>query len=753
MTDMKVALRIVTQDVGSRELGKAISQQAQKSNEAARVQQRAIASVGATHSRVIDQSRRASSVLAQQQIVSSRNANTAILRDVERMQRAREQLGIRSEKSLQREIVQTAIAYKRLEQAGNVSGRELARAAEAARQKVQLLQREMRTLKTPSEIGKGLAAIGGGLMAGAAVMKRPLSETMTFDQKIAALSNTAFADRDAEGRKLGQDEIYAVISKAKLKGGSRDEAADALGALLGSSGLNREESFQMLPTVQQMGLAAGKPSREVVPLVSALKANGIPVAQMPDALGKMLYAGETGGYGIENMISSLPKLLATQRDEFGLTGMKGLEMALANMQGITAATNMPQESAQSLMSLLNTLKQPSVAQAVGKKLSIGGKGVDLAGTLGKGALAGVDPLETLAATLDKSLGNNKQYKQLRARLAKGGGQADREQMATLLESTVLRDVGIGRDSMLALSGYMGQRENIKTLRGEYAGKGVGALETSSAVMMATAGEKVNQAGQALADALHKAMQPITEVMGDLADKIVKYADTYPGLTTAITGATTGITAMGAAALAFGGIKMVTGAGVGAGAGALASGSASAVSRLAGKGIGAISPEKWLGRGVIARSAPLASVALGGYEAAQVAASDLPQDEKNAAYTRVGVRTGGGMGGAYVGAQALSWLGPYGTAAGAIGGGIVGSLAGDWLGEKLGAAWLRPGEAQERMASGKNLATMGMDPAALQQAMIEANRKSPIKVEATLSIDGREIANTVNEINSRDARRN
>ena len=753
MTDMKVALRIVTQDVGSRELGKAVSQQAQKATEAARVQQRAIASVGAAHSRVIDQSRRASSVLAQQQIASSRNANSAILRDVDRMQRARTQLGIRSEKSLQREIVQTAIAYKRLEQSGMVSGRELARAAEAARRKVQLLQREMRELRTPSEIGKGLAAIGGGLLAGAAVMKRPLSETMTFDQKVAALSNTAYANEDEAGRKLGQERIYAAITTAKLKGGSRDEAADALGQLLGSSGLNRDESFKMLPTVQQMGLAAGKPSADVVPLVAALKANGIAVEQMPNALGKMLYAGETGGYGIENMMASLPKLLATQRDEFGITGMKGLEMALANMQGITAATNMPQESAQSLMSLLGTLKQPSVAKAVGEKLSIGGKGVDLAGTLGKGALAGVDPLETFAATLDKSLANNKHYKQLQARLKAGGTQADREQMATLLESTVLRDVGINRESMLALSGYMGQRENIKTLRGEYAEKGVGALETSSAVMMATAGEKVNQAGQAIADARHKAMQPITDLMGDLADKITKYASTYPELTTAITGATTGITAMGAAALAFGGIKMVTGAGVGAGVGAAAAGTASGVSRLVGQGISAVSPEKLLGRGVIARSAPLASLALGGYEAAQVAASDLPDDQKNAAYTRVGTRTGGGIAGAYAGAQSLAFLGPYGVAAGAIGGGILGSLGGDWLGEKLGAAWLSPAEEKERMASSKNMATMGMDPAALQQAIIDGNKKSPIKVEATLMLDSREIATAVNEINSRDGRRN
>jgi hypothetical protein len=80
-----------------------------------------------------------------------------------------------------------------------------------------------------------------------------------------------------------------------------------------------------------MALAAGRKSREIVPLVGALKANQIPVADMPAALGKMLYAGETGGYGVQNMIESLPRLLAAQRDNYGIVGMKGLEMALVDM--------------------------------------------------------------------------------------------------------------------------------------------------------------------------------------------------------------------------------------------------------------------------------------------------------------------------------------------------------------------------------------------------------------------------------------
>ncbi|WYX15062.1 hypothetical protein WJ974_00495 [Achromobacter xylosoxidans] len=740
-TNMKVALEIVVNDRGSREAGQAVSVIAQKNHEAARQQQRDAATVGAANARYSDQSRRASVVLAQQQMAASRSASSRVLRDAERLHSARTQLGIRSEKSLQREIIQTAIAYRRLEESGRVSGRELARAAEAAQHKVRMLQREMRQLKTPSEWGKGLAAIGAGIAAGVAVARRPLSETMAYDQRVAAISNTAYASEGVEGRRRGQRQISEVITQSVRKGGTREEAADALDGLLGASGLAREEAFAMLPTVQQMALAAGRKSREIVPLVGALKANQIPVADMPAALGKMLHAGETGGYGVQNMIDSLPRLLAAQRDNYGIAGMKGLEMALVDMRAITAATNMPQESAQSLTALMSALKQRATAQAVAKKLSIGGKAVDLAGTLGKGALQDVSPLETFTAMIDRAMVNNTTYKRLKGRLEKGGSQADQEQMAALLESSVFRDAGIGRQSILALSGYMSQRDTVKGLRSEYAGAGVQALETSSAVMMATAGEQVNQAGQAIADARQRALQPITDAMGDMAKKVTEYAQTYPGLTSAIVGATDGIKVMTAAAVAFGGVKALTGVGAqGIGVGA-------AVSGIASKAAGVTK--------AAARGAPIVPLALGAYETVQIANSDLPADQKKVAYTRTASSTAGGMGGAYAGVQAGAIFGPWGMLAGGILGGLMGSQAGDEFGQEMGNAWFAPGRSRTEPPKGVAPPMSSADLTGLQglrRELVGALRESSPTIEVKVELDGREIAASVNEHNAREARR-
>lgn len=735
---MKVALEIVVNDRGSREAGQAVSVIAQKNHEAARQQQRDAATVGAANARYSDQSRRASVVLAQQQMAASRSASSRVLRDAERLHSARTQLGIRSEKSLQREIIQTAIAYRRLEESGRVSGRELARAAEAAQHKVRMLQREMRQLKTPSEWGKGLAAIGAGIAAGVAVARRPLSETMAYDQQVAAISNTAYASEGVEGRKQGQRRIDEVITQSVHKGGTREEAADALDGLL--SKMPREEAFTILPTVQQTALAAGMKSRDIVPLVGALQANGIPVAEMPAALGKMLHAGETGGYGVKNMVQSMPRLLDSLRQS-GLSGMQGLEAALVDMHAVTAGTNMPEESAQSLTSLVEALKQPAVAQAVAKKLSINGEHVDLAATVGQGVLQGVSPLETLTATIDKAMVNNKEYKRLKGRLEKGGSQADQDQMATLLENTVFRDMGFGRKPMLAITGYMSQRDTVPGLRSEYAGAGVRALETSSAVMMDTAGEKVNQATQTVADARHRALQPITEAMGDVAKKITEYAQTYPELTSAVVGATDGIKVMTAAAVAFGGVKALTGVGAqGIGVGA-------AVSGIASKAAGVTK--------AAARGAPIVPLALGAYETVQIANSDLPADQKKVAYTRTASSTAGGMGGAYAGVQAGAIFGPWGMLVGGVLGGLMGSQAGDDFGQEMGNAWFASGRGRTEPPEGVAPPMSSADLTGLQglrRELVGALRESSQKIEVKVELDGREIAASVNEHNAREARR-
>src|SRR5690606_15852657 len=60
-----------------------------------------------------------------------------------RIARAREQLGMRSERMIQREIDRTGAAYRRLARSGQLSFNEQIRAARQARQRIAELNREL----------------------------------------------------------------------------------------------------------------------------------------------------------------------------------------------------------------------------------------------------------------------------------------------------------------------------------------------------------------------------------------------------------------------------------------------------------------------------------------------------------------------------------------------------------------------------------------------------------------------------------
>jgi len=771
MADLNVALRVVARDLGSRDVRRVISEVDRVALASGRAQQRSMGTISRT----------------------SRQHNSASLRDSQRLHQAREQLGIRSEKSIQREIVRTAVAYKRLEQSGRLSGQELSRAADAATTKIRRLQGEMRRLNATTSgglggVGKGLMAVGGGLMAGAAVARTPLSKVMGYDRQIAVISNTAYAERDVAGRQAGQAEIKAAISRAvQTAGGTREEAADALNELFSSSGLSREEALKLLPQVQSFGLTTGRDGgRDVASLMGALKAQGIGPDQMGDALGKLLHAGQTGGFGVENMVSLLPRILQAQRENFGMTGIAGLEAALANLTGITASTAMPEQAAQSYATLLNALKNPAINQAFAEKMNISGRAVDLQGTIAKGINAGVDPMQTLAATLEQAMASNKSYQQLKAKLGSGqSNQDDLEALSAILESTVLRDVGIGRSEMLALSAYMKNREMIAATRADYAMQGAGVIDVSSAVIRATASEKMNQGNQAWDDARQRGLEGITGVIGDVSSKLAEYANQYPGLTSAVVAATDAIKVMTAAALVFGGIKMLSGGKLGGkvpgnplrpGTNVIPNAVGDATRHVVINQSGTTPKVLTNVSKTFGRTLPVLAGTMAVAEGAQIVTSNASGEDKAIAFTQLAGQTGGavagGYGGAIGGAAIGSMVPVVGTAVGAVIGGLLGSLGGgftgDWFGERLGR-WVfgsdddappeNPAIPKTPQALDTHMKRWRETSNAITAEDLEAamqlwSEPKPLDVEIKVSVDVQDgnIVAAVNEANAREARR-
>ncbi|GEM_PF-1102008 len=767
MKELRVALRLEAKDQGSKDVRRVITSIDKAARDSSQAQQRGAASAQRVIRREVSQTAQAERGAAQRRIRDSERTNQVITNDSRRVNQARERLGIQSERRIQNEITRTAIAYKRLEQSGRLSGRELARAADAAQQKIRRLQSELQGAERDSRNwGRGLAAIGGGLMAGAAVAKRPLSQVMDYDRQIALISNTAYSDSDVAGRQAGQQEVQAAIRSAiRQGGGTREGAADGLYALLGDGGLDREQAYELLPTLQKMALGAGKNSADLVPLVSALRAQG--VEDLPNALGKVLHSSETGGFGLDSMIALLPQVLQAQKD-LGMSGMVGLDATLANMQGITQETGLPDRAAQSTVALLNALRDPMVAKQVSEKLSIGGERVDLASTLTQGIAQGVDPLETLAAMLDKSMSSNKGYAKLRANLLNSSSADDVEQFSAMLESTVLKDLGIQKSAILALSSYMAQRENIAGLRADYKGRGLSSIDASAEVMLSTASEKANIAGQDIADARQRGLQSTADALGDVSAKISEYAAKYPDLTAAIVSATDAIKVMTAAAVAFGGIRMITGMGRNGpvrGGGRTGRGGGSRGREIdRPRQSHQINTPKNNFTKLSAKSVPLLNATMAVADGAQILSSDASFEEKGAETTRLVMGTAGSVGGAWggatVGAAAGSVIPGLGTAVGGAVGAILGSIGGGAAMDEIGAAvgkWIFGSEAKQTEPDGwydrpgfevdgdKNGGEL-----LLQKMSALLEKFSDLKI--SVDVQNGNIVASVNEANALEARR-
>lgn len=104
--------------------------------------------------------------------VTEQAARTSIASS-RRLAQAREGLGVRSERQIQREIDRTIAQYNRLKRSGSLTSRELARASEQARNQIRTLNAEMG--RTPmgqrlGNIGRGAMGLVAGGIAGAMVM-------------------------------------------------------------------------------------------------------------------------------------------------------------------------------------------------------------------------------------------------------------------------------------------------------------------------------------------------------------------------------------------------------------------------------------------------------------------------------------------------------------------------------------------------------------------------------------------------------
>lgn len=527
---------------------------------------------------------------------SAREAEEAVKRtgvrsvaEFRRMAQARETLGIRSERDIQREIQRTEAAYNRLARAGTMSWREQRIAARAMREEVTRLTNEMGRLTTRQRLAagaRGLVAGAAGVGVATSIIAPRVARSMEYDARLAGMANTAFAERDVAGRRAGMRELdRMLIDAVRFGGGTRSGAADTAEALFGSGVFKADEVGTILRQAVRAGTANGADAALFAQMaITGKQTFGISPNRMGAMFGMGTFAGQQGGFEIRDMAKHLPSQMAMAKAA-GLSGEAGFAKLAALNQAAVVTAGTRDEAGNNVVNLLQKIG-PGAQDTIKDFNKLG---VNLPKQLAEGRMRGQDALDVVGDLLMQQLGKDKNFQAVQRQLAGAKDDSERrsalESVSNIAQGTVVGKVFQDRQALMALYGFMQNRERVDSItRGALANPD--AAERNFELVSSTSSYKAQQVKNEAEIAQTQSISKLTPAIDMLADKTAALIREYPGLTTAVAAATTALIALAgsaaAAALMNGG--KLGGLGIGAGGGALLGGLGTAARFAGGVGL-------------------------------------------------------------------------------------------------------------------------------------------------------------------------
>lgn len=473
----------------------------------------------------------------------------AMNQEFAKMAKAREQLGIRPEREIQREIMRTEAAYNRLARSGTMSFNDQRRAAAAMRDEVTKLTNEMGKLTTKQKsmrnLTMGAAGVGAGVAVGM-VVAPTVRKTMAYDERIAHLTNTAFNDRSLSGRRTGKAQLDKQIQDAvKYGGGTRDSALGAAETLYGENAFSPEATDTVLRQAVKAGRANNADAGDFAALaVKANKSMGIAPAQMGRLFGIGTFAGQSGGFEIKDMAKHLPAQMASA-NEVGMYGEGGFAKLVALNQAAVTTAGSKDEAGINVRNLMGKLGSADTRKDFQRM------GIDLPKLLAEGRLKGLDALDVVGDVLDKEFAKDKNFQRVQKELNNAKDDKERSEKLTavgkIAQGTVVSKVFQDQQALMALVGFLNDRKRVNQIAKDGPAN-ADASDKNHALISETASYKSEAAAMARDAAFQKSMDKMMPAIGGVADGLNGLMTQFPLLTTAVIGGTAAVTAMGGAAV-------------------------------------------------------------------------------------------------------------------------------------------------------------------------------------------------------------
>ena len=349
------------------------------------------------------------------------------------------QLGIRSERQIRMEILQTQAAYNRLARSGRASHNDLARAATATRNRIRELNDELRQgaggwRSRMGAIGRGAATAAAGSAAAYAAVRPEVERYKALDMRLrevtwAAHGETRGADT-AWLQREGMAQTKALaLALVQQNGGSSDLALDTMAGML-ANGMSWADVQKNAAATHAMARAAGENGQydgaAAAKLAKTFADNGLDVARASQMAAQ---SGMQGTFEIANMVRDLPALLPDAKAA-GFSGEAGLAYLLSALQSASNKAGSPDEAANNVKNVLQKALSADTTKRMDKLLKTSGSKADWQKMVLDGQKQGKNAVQVLADFAQTLLSKDKGFQAVKARADKGD-EAAKQQMATM----------------------------------------------------------------------------------------------------------------------------------------------------------------------------------------------------------------------------------------------------------------------------------------------------------------------------------
>lgn len=496
----------------------------------------------------------------------------ALSSEFTRAAKARETLSIRSEHSIRREIQQTEAAYNRLTRSGVMSINEQTRAYATMKSRISDLRGEMGQLtrmQRAGNIGRGIMQARAGITAASVVLAEPVKREMSYDRRLAVMTNTAYSDHNIDGREQGKKTLKAGVRNAVTFGGNKEDAAEALNTMIASGAMGIDSAIGLLPTIQKYSTSEDTSASDLAQVVISLKQSfGIQDKDIEKALNMAIVSGQDGSFELTDMAKFLPSQLAAAKNA-GMSGLNDFAEILALNQAAAVTAGSSSEAGTNATNLLLKLTSRDSAIAASRQ-KYNGIGIDLPGSLIAGREQGLNTLQAFTAIVDKVSAGDKRYQALEEKL-KDAPSSERaailNSMMDIIEGSSVSRMVSDQGALKAFLGYRADREGIEAQKnnslaqtelspGQYAG------DVNYKFISSTNDFQNNRRVNAADFAEMEAIKPLSDIVGVFSKGMADISEKFPSFATGVIGATTAIKTLAAAAIGAAGVMMIMGGGKG-----------------------------------------------------------------------------------------------------------------------------------------------------------------------------------------------